>query len=329
MKTVKYLFTLSLFFVAYYIWQAQQQKAHDKEIAAQELEQARIQTIVDSLEEEFSKVDKKLNAKDFSGVTSAISSALASAKTNIIQTDQLLKSGQTFTQYLSNRKDNLLSRVNSQEEEIFESLKSGEITSVDFIKLAEDMSSFGFNGFSSRYKNEKETIDAKRIANASSWVRISISSPEPVYIEVIKAALKEKWKSAGDLSLVFGSPNSESEKAATFRVISIDIKESSELFQGGYKLGKVQTAEVLKGTNITFLTHKTESQATTWDTIEPIVVQVEVPNKVKLENFMHAHEVDKVIKSKREEIVQILKTELATRIPVFSLMEPPQDSPAQ
>jgi len=235
--------------------------------------------------------------------------------------DKTVEPGVTVKTWVQQQEQALRDALLVETPRLFEAVAAGDAASDEVKQLVQNFAYYGLKDLEQRFKEEEPRIIEARAKAAPRWLRVSVSSDQPEYAEIIRRELGRKWNARFGQKLVFGYALNDLERRATWKALDIRIEQENARYAvvGNSQLKwKITPPEVPRSVTFTFKSQGTPEVPTTWEPLQPIRAAVEVPESlwIKMSRYGAVNEANQVKLDKQKELIAAAAKALET-LPEF------------
>lgn len=204
-----------------------------------------------------------------------------------LRSDKQVSDGQTAEQFLHAHAEAFAGVLIPELEAIAADLEQGRGWPDDLKQLATDYDYYGVPGVKDWYQERCESVEAVRAAAARRWVRVEIVGDTRKYRDRLEKCFRDNWRPVGDRQLVFGYAMSGAERQATWKSIDVACQATTAIYTdanpGRRRHGQyLETPSIPERLTIKFKVNGRSPVPTTWDALETIDIDNEVPRTVTM-----------------------------------------------
>lgn len=236
--------------------------------------------------------------------------------------DKDLSTGETVQEWYERSTELYLDIFPDVFHEKLAELGEGKATVAEVRQIVTDMKHLNFGVAEKIYEAESEQIASLRARLAPKWIRVILPYTDPEYNKLIKNTLDNKLTEDYGFDIVYGYAMDTIEKRATWKTIKIrsELKNAFYELQGRHRDRHISVPRIPEQLKLTFKLEGTENVPTTWDNLQPIQVQVKVPESILLKPEYRGGgaEAEKAVRDAEMGLIEKVSKELA-QIPQFRL----------
>jgi hypothetical protein len=202
--------------------------------------------------------------------------------------DEELEPGLTYKAWMDQKEEEFRPAMRAEFGTVLAMLETGDMAWPEVRQLVTNFSTTQFKDLEALLDERKGEIIAKRTRGATKWFRVSVRGNTQEYGDLVEQAVRAVWGDGPGYKLVFGYAMDNAERDATWKTLDVSIEQEAVAYHAADNTNpNVWVPAIPYQATIAFGLKGSESVPTSWDKLEPVQAQVDVPDSlhVELERF--------------------------------------------